>query len=60
VGLEIKYADAPTVTKSMRVALADLQLDRLLLVYPGTQCYRLDERIETVTVDHVTERLRQS
>jgi predicted AAA+ superfamily ATPase len=59
VGVEIKYADAPAVTKSMRVALTDLRLDRLFLVYPGTQSYRIDERIETLALDNVTERLRQ-
>ncbi|MFA5042802.1 MAG: ATP-binding protein [Kiritimatiellia bacterium] len=39
VGVEFKCSDAPTLTKSMHVALQDLKLDRLLVVYPGTESY---------------------
>jgi predicted AAA+ superfamily ATPase len=42
IGVEIKYADAPGLTKSMRIATEDLQLDELLIVYPGEASYRLD------------------
>ena len=45
-----KYADAPTVTKSMRVAMADLGLTRLSIVYPGARSYPLQERIEVVSI----------
>ncbi|MEZ6036110.1 MAG: ATP-binding protein [Planctomycetota bacterium] len=48
VGVEFKREDAPRVTKSMRVAQKDLRLDRLLVVYPGTRRYALDDRIECV------------
>ena len=44
-GFEFKYDDAPGTTKSMRVALADLALERLFVVYPGTRRFDLDERI---------------
>lgn len=47
-GVEFKRSDAPTVTPSMRAALADLSLERLLVIYPGTQRYRLTERIEVL------------
>ncbi len=33
IGVECKRADAPTFTPSMRIAVADLKLDRLV-VYP--------------------------
>jgi len=46
IGVEIKRADAPRLTKSMRVASADLELDELWVVYPGTRSYPLGERIE--------------
>lgn len=44
-GFEMKFADAPSTTKSMRVALADLALERLFVVYPGARQFDLDERI---------------
>ena len=57
VGVEIKYADAPGVTRSMHTAIQDLGLDRLLVVYPGAQSGRLDDRIELVTLAQATARL---
>ena len=44
-GFEFKYADAPRTTKSMRVALDDLKLERLFVIYPGEKDYLLDDRI---------------
>ena len=34
-GVEAKYKDAPSITKSMRVAMLDLGLERVIVVYPG-------------------------
>ena len=48
LGLEIKRADAPRLTPSMRHALDDLELDALWVVYPGSLRYRLHERIEVL------------
>jgi predicted AAA+ superfamily ATPase len=48
LGVECKRADAPTLTPSMRIALADLKLDELLVVYPGERRYRLAKRVEVV------------
>jgi predicted AAA+ superfamily ATPase len=47
-GFEFKYADAPRTTRSMRVALDDLQLERLFVVYPGEKDYALDDRIHVL------------
>ena len=44
-GFECKFADAPGTTRSMRVALEDLRLDHLWIVYPGAEEYVLDDRI---------------
>lgn len=46
IGIEIKRADAPTVTPSMHSARADLRLDRLFVIYPGTTSYDLPGGIE--------------
>ena len=48
VGVEFKFNDAPTLTPSMRIALQDLALERLYVVYPGTRRYALAERIEAL------------
>jgi hypothetical protein len=48
VGVEFKYMDAPRLTPSMRVAMADLKLDALYVVYPGDRRYTLADRIEAV------------
>ena len=44
-GFEFKYSDAPSTTKSMRIALADLDLAALFVVYPGPRRFDIDERI---------------
>ena len=48
VGVEFKRADAPTLTPSMRVAMRDLALDALYVVYPGTRRYVLTDHVEAV------------
>jgi len=52
-GFEIKYQDAPTITKSMRIAMQDLKLERLWVVYPGKTSYRMDENIECVSLEEL-------
>ena len=48
IGVECKRADAPTLTPSMRTALADLRLDRLYVLYPGDRAYPLGKKVEVV------------
>jgi len=48
IGIECKRADAPTLTPSMRIALEDLKLDELLVVYPGEKRYALAKNVEVV------------
>ncbi len=48
IGVECKRADAPTLTPSMRIALADLKLDEIHVVYPGEKCYSLTKQVEVV------------
>ena len=52
-GFDCKHADAPGTTKSMRVALADLALDRLWIAYPGGEAYDLDDRIAALPITDV-------
>ncbi len=48
LGIEIKRADAPRLTPSMRHAMNDLKLDALWVLYPGRHRYRLGDRIEVL------------
>ncbi len=48
IGIECKRADAPTLTPSMRIALADLKLDQLYVLYPGDKSYSLGKKVEVV------------
>jgi uncharacterized protein len=45
LGFEFKYTDAPKLTKSMIISMQDLQLDELVLIYPGTKSFFLKEKI---------------
>ncbi len=48
IGFEFKRTSAPRLTRSMRSALADLRLERLYVVFPGSSRFRLAERVEAV------------
>ena len=41
VGIEFKRADAPQMTRSLRIAIDDLKLETALIVYPGDRRYAL-------------------
>ncbi len=61
-GFEFKYADAPGTARSMHIAIEDLSLEHLWVVYPGREEYRLDDRITVLPVAAVpglSERLRR-
>ena len=47
-GVEIKWNDAPAMSRAMRIAMVDLNLDRLFVVYPGKTGYLLEKNIEVV------------
>ncbi len=50
-GFEIKYADAPGTSRSMQVALHDLALEHLWVIYPGQHEYALADRITALPLD---------
>jgi hypothetical protein len=59
LGFEFKYADAPSVTKSLRIAREDLKLRRAFVVHPGPGSYPLEDWAEAVAIGDLHERLRQ-
>jgi predicted AAA+ superfamily ATPase len=54
-GVECKRADAPKLTPSMRIALEDLKLERIAVIYPGRQRYALVDRVEAVPLTAVVK-----
>lgn len=49
-GFECKRADAPRLTPSMHIAMNDLKLDSLTVLYRGTRSYKLAESIRVEPV----------
>ncbi len=54
-GIECKRTDAPKITPSMRTAIAELKLNHVSVIYPGTTRYKLDSRIFVVPLRSVPE-----
>ncbi len=54
-GFEVNYADAPGTTKAMHVALEDLGLEHLWVVYPGSESYPIHERITVIPAAGIPE-----
>ena len=55
LGVECKRADAPKLTPSIRIALEDLGLERVAVIYPGSKRYSLSERVEVVPLAALVE-----
>jgi hypothetical protein len=54
-GVECKRVDAPQMTPSIRIALEDLGLERVAVVYPGTRRYLVADRVEAVPLATLAE-----
>ena len=54
-GFEFKCTDAPRTTKSMHIAFADLGLEHLWVVYPGSLEYPLGEKITALPLGSVPD-----
>jgi len=53
-GFEFKYSDAPGHTRSMSVAIQDLSLEHLWVVYPGNQEYPLDAQSSAIPASSIS------
>lgn len=53
LGVEAKRTDAPGVTRSMHVALADLELDEILVVHGGAASFPMADRIRALALRDV-------
>lgn len=57
-GVEFKRQDAPRLTPSMRIAMEDLKLDRLAVIYPGEKRYSLANRITVVPITALAQGMK--
>jgi len=44
-GIEVKYADAPSMTKAIHAVIEDLHLQHIWILYPGEKMYSLHEKV---------------
>ena len=58
LGVECKRTDAPRITPSMRTALAELKLEQIAVVYPGTKRYPVAERVAAVPLEAVADGMK--
>lgn len=49
-GVEIKFSEAPSITKSMHTAIHDLSLKHLFIVYPGEHTHEVDKKISLLSI----------
>jgi predicted AAA+ superfamily ATPase len=54
-GFGIKFNEAPKITRSMKVALDDLALERLRVVYPGSEICPVDHKITVLPLSRIEE-----
>jgi uncharacterized protein len=54
-GAEFKFSEAPKITKSMRIAVKDLALRHLWIIYPGQHNYPVDEQISAWPLEQLPD-----
>ncbi len=52
-GVEIKRQDAPRMTPSIKHALEDLKLERIVVIYPGKRRYSVHKKVDVVPFDEI-------
>ena len=52
-GAEFKYMDAPKLTKSMKIAVGDLNLSHLFVIYPGKMNYKLSDKVFVLSFENL-------
>jgi predicted AAA+ superfamily ATPase len=56
-GFEVKRTTAPSITPSMRSALADLRLKQLDVIHAGDHTFALGRQIRAVALSRLTQDL---
>jgi predicted AAA+ superfamily ATPase len=56
IGVECKRVDAPRLLPSMRIAMEDLELSKLLVIYPGLYSHKIAENIQAIPLASLAEK----
>ena len=56
LGVECKRADAPRLTPSIRIALEDLGLERIAVIYPGNKRFPLSDNVDAIPLEELGQR----
>ena len=57
IGIDCRFTETPKPTKSMYIALKDLELSKLYIIYPGEEHYPVNEFIEAIPLPDFMEML---
>ena len=57
-GFEFKYTDAPGSKRSMHIAIQDLGLEHLWIIYPGEHQYSLDSKITAIPLQEILKMIQ--
>lgn len=55
LGFEFKYSDSPKITKSMGIAIQDLKLEHVFVIFPGKLCFPMNEKITACGLEVLNE-----
>jgi predicted AAA+ superfamily ATPase len=58
IGVEIKYSDSPSTSRSMHIAMENLKLDHLFVVHPGRERYSLTPKIEALPIQELLQQMK--
>lgn len=59
IGFEIKRTTTPAITPSMRVALENLNLQRLYIIHAGDNTFQLSDKIRAVALSNLSNALKK-
>jgi predicted AAA+ superfamily ATPase len=54
-GFEVKRTSAPALTPSMRTALSDLKLQRLIIVHAGEHSFDMAKNVRAIAISHLLD-----
>lgn len=59
IGYEVKYTTQPKLTRSMHIAMNDLKLNSLKVVFPGKKTFPLGPKIDAIGIDLINQRKKK-
>ncbi len=56
-GIEVKFSESPRITPSMKIAVKDLELSHLWIIYPGQHDYPVETNISVHSLQNIARLL---